>query len=267
VPKLDIDNRLNAYFATLRTSSLGDRLKRSVENWQVYAAVTGSAVAMATNASAGVIYSGPVNVTAAVSSVQTGAHFQSAVKNIQLKNSLGASIGVGFNIVAIQDNSVTSGVHFRFGGAEIQASEVDFLLSHDSVKRLSSGAEISVGGHTVASDNGFVTGTKFVAGRQSTSGHRVSFGWSKTKGFAGFSFKTAGNQRDFGWVRLQYTVGANTLIDSLTVIDWGYQTNNIIPITAGEGAVPEPSTGALALLAAGAAGVAALRRRRKASAN
>jgi hypothetical protein len=146
---------------------------------------------------------------------------------------------------------------------------VDSLLSNDSVKRLSSGAKISGGGHTSRSENGFVTGYKFVAGRQSTAGKRVSFGWTKTKGFAGFSFKTAGNQTDFGWVRLQYTVGENTLINSLTVIDWGYQ-NNGTGITAGEGApppvVPEPSTGALALLAAGAAGVTALRRYRKASA-
>jgi len=271
--KLELDDRLNAYFATLRTSSFRYALKRSVENWQLYAAVTGSAVAMATNASAEVIYSGLLNVTAAVSSVKTGQYL-AVSRNIQLKNSHGANIGVGFNIEVDQDKftSRSAGARtdhsvFRFGGALIKATEVDFLLANDSVKRLASGAKISGGSHTPGSDNGFVTGNKFVVGRQSTDGKRVTFGWSRTEGFAGFVFSTAGHQKDFGWVRLQYTVGVNTLINSLTVIDWGYQ-NDGSAITAGnEGptpGVPEPSTGALALLAAGAAGVAALRRRRQA---
>ena len=50
--KLDLDRRLEAYFATLRSSSLREALKRSAGNWQTYAAVTGSAMAMATSASA-----------------------------------------------------------------------------------------------------------------------------------------------------------------------------------------------------------------------
>ncbi len=54
--KLDLDHRLEAYFATLRSSSfLKDTLKRRVENWQLYAAVTGSAVAMMTSASVSII--------------------------------------------------------------------------------------------------------------------------------------------------------------------------------------------------------------------
>jgi hypothetical protein len=269
--KLELDGRLNGYFATLRASSFGDALKRSVENWQIYAAVTGSVAAMATNASAGVIYSGPVNVKASVASVQTGSAAKSSVKNIQLKNSRGSNIGVGFGIEVFQENY---GFSFKFAGAALKGSEVDFLLSQGSVKRLSSGAKISGGGHTVASHNGFVAGNKIVAGQQSSSGIRMSQGWAKNKGFAGFSFKTANptvvnHQTDFGWVRLQFTVGANTLINSLTVIDWGYQSNGT-GITAGnEGGpltAPEPSTSALTLLAAGATGVAALRRRRKASA-
>jgi uncharacterized protein (TIGR03437 family) len=55
--KLDLDSRLEAYFATLRASSLKEALKRSVGHWQMYAAVTGSAMAMATSASAQLIES------------------------------------------------------------------------------------------------------------------------------------------------------------------------------------------------------------------
>jgi PEP-CTERM motif len=263
--KVKLDNRLNAYFATLRRSSLRDALKRSVENWQVYAAVTGSAVAMATNSSASLIYSGPVNTTVSVSSAPTG-HTHTSQKKIQLKNAAGAPIGIGFNIIVVQDNP---GPSFQFGAAGIQASQVDFLLSNNDIKRLSSNAAISGGAHTAHSHNGFVSGNHTAANQSISSGRRRYSGWTKTKGFAGFVFSTAGHQKDFGWVRLQYTVGANTLIDSLTVIDWGYQ-NNGTGITAGEGtpppAIPEPSTAALALLAAGAAGVTALRRYRKSSA-
>jgi hypothetical protein len=52
--KLDLDYRLEAYFATLRPASLREVLKRA-ERWQIYAAVTSSAVAMLTGASAAVI--------------------------------------------------------------------------------------------------------------------------------------------------------------------------------------------------------------------
>src|SRR5579864_4995894 len=53
--KLDLDHRLDAYFATLRSPSLREALKRRVGNWQIYAAVSGSALAMATGASASII--------------------------------------------------------------------------------------------------------------------------------------------------------------------------------------------------------------------
>src|ERR1700733_3121988 len=46
--KSDLDHRLEAYFATLRSSSLRDVLKRSAGNWQIYAAVTGAPSARST---------------------------------------------------------------------------------------------------------------------------------------------------------------------------------------------------------------------------
>ncbi len=62
--KPNLDHRLEAYFATLRSSSLKEALKRSAGNWQIYAAVTGSAMAMVTGASAALIGSGVRDVTA-----------------------------------------------------------------------------------------------------------------------------------------------------------------------------------------------------------
>ena len=55
--KSDLERRLEAYFATLRSSSPREALKRKVGHWQIYAAVSGSAIAMATGAAASIIRS------------------------------------------------------------------------------------------------------------------------------------------------------------------------------------------------------------------
>jgi uncharacterized protein (TIGR03437 family) len=52
--KLDLNRSLEAYFATLRHPSPDDARRRA-GNWHIYAAVTGSALAMATGASAALI--------------------------------------------------------------------------------------------------------------------------------------------------------------------------------------------------------------------
>jgi hypothetical protein len=70
---------------------------------------------------------------------------------------------------------------------------------------------------------------------------------------------------DYGWVRLVYTVGLNGLPNSVTAVDWAYDDSGA-PIAAGDtgsSSAPEPSAFAMGLLALGAAGVTALRRRRK----
>ena len=56
--KSDFGRRLEAYFSTLRSSPLQATLKCKIESWQFYAAVGGSAIAMATSASTSAISSG-----------------------------------------------------------------------------------------------------------------------------------------------------------------------------------------------------------------
>ena len=73
--RFDLDHRLEAYFATLRASSVKEALKRSAANWQIYAAVTGSAMAMVTSASASIISNGTRDVTGEpVASVLAAKH-------------------------------------------------------------------------------------------------------------------------------------------------------------------------------------------------
>jgi uncharacterized protein (TIGR03437 family) len=62
--KPDLASRLDAHFVTLRTPSLRQTLRRNAGNWQLYAAVTGSAMAMVTGASAAIIGSGTRDIKA-----------------------------------------------------------------------------------------------------------------------------------------------------------------------------------------------------------
>jgi hypothetical protein len=85
--KIDLNSRLEAYFATLRSSSLKEVLKRSAGNWQVYAAVTGSAMAMVTSASASIIGSGSRATTSdPIASARTTNHL--ADKNLAFMDAL-----------------------------------------------------------------------------------------------------------------------------------------------------------------------------------
>lgn len=74
------------------------------------------------------------------------------------------------------------------------------------------------------------------------------------EGYIGLSFGTSPNIR-YGWIR----VGIDNSSASFTIEDWAYESEVGVGIRAGQ--IPEPGT--LGLLAAGAAGVAAMRRRKK----
>lgn len=82
-------------------------------------------------------------------------------------------------------------------------------------------------------------------------------------GFAGFL--TAGG--DLGWVRIEVLGESGGFPEGIEAIDWAYNNVPGAPIKAGEGApisTPEPGSISLALLATGAAGLLAWRKRCKA---
>jgi hypothetical protein len=95
-------------------------------------------------------------------------------------------------------------------------------------------------------------GSPFVGPNGGSNGY---FGFLSGPGLAGFKFVTASSMH-YGWVRLA------TSPTNFTVVDWAFESVPNAPILAGAtAATPEPST--MALLALGAAGVTALRRRKK----
>jgi hypothetical protein len=284
---LELENRLSAYFAALRSSFFGDILKRAAGNWQTYATVTGSAMAMATNAAAGVIYSGPhQDVTAgplAVSSYVIGNSARNqglrATANIGLKTGGGNPLGVSFRIGVDQFPSA-----FWVGYAGLHGDgKIGFLTqttqhngaAYNHVRKLQFGASVSKAVPFNRSFGDLATQRFVLTGRTVAGTTTALFadktlfgegGWPANKtGFAAFSFSTTpSGTKDYGWIRLEYFVGPNGAANEIEAIDWAYGADGT-PITAGEIPTPEPSTSALALLAAGAAGVAALRRRRKAA--
>src|SRR5579863_2888079 len=75
--KCELEERLQAYFASLRSAPLKQTLKRSVANWRLYAAVTSSAMAMATGAAAAVITG-----SAEETSGEPGASFRTVKPNL-----------------------------------------------------------------------------------------------------------------------------------------------------------------------------------------
>ena len=230
-----LNERLDSHFAVLKTFPAIGR------NWQIYAAVTGSAMAMATSAKSGA----------------STSNWQAVV----LRNATGAPIGKSFSIGVKQEffDSI-GGTASVAGKGGLKFLHVPFtggnLLAALPVKELGFGALISSKAGKFGGSFGI---SGFVASeRPVQSGHMT--GWPQSKqGFAGFSFTTGKGGTDYGWVRLEFTIGSNQVADSITALDWAY-TNG--PITSGSSGTPEPSTFAMALLAAGAAGVGVLRKRR-----
>jgi MYXO-CTERM domain-containing protein len=218
-------------------------------------------VAMATNASAGVIYNSQSVTAGPIASAAASNVPVSSFQKIVLKNATGANVGGTFSFGPQQVRG--DGGYLNAGVVLAGGTKVDFLHASQFaflVKDLSSGSKVSAGAGFFKPE-----GSNLMATQHSHFGSRGGAGLKpNVEGFAGFSFlNTVTSQKDFGWVRLIYEEGQNGAANEVTAVDWAYDDSGN-SITAGAGAgTPEPSTDALALLAAGALGIAALRRRRK----
>ncbi len=245
-----------------RVAGTGARRARNV-NWSVYAAAAGSALAMASNASATIIYCGPSNnycssnhAPKATAETNSFLRFMTAQHTPNNPHPGAASHDIILNLSVHGPGSAVASL---FGGNQIEI----FDTSAFTAKKFSSGQKIggsllNVSGHdTHLAQQGIV---KSVAVGYSPYGNFVS----GIPGFIGLAVENAGTvnnkHTDYAWVRLMFTENANGVPNLLQVIDWAIQTNGSAITTP----TPEPGTMPLALLAAGAAGVLALRRRRAA---
>jgi hypothetical protein len=244
----------------------------------VYAAVTGSALAAATSASAGsIVYSGPLSVTAAVSG-NSGLQY----KGVPIVS--GAVEGPSFSVTARREaRSSGAGYRAQFGTA-FAGFQLSKLTSHRRLRNLASGQVVSslAGRWKSGSSAGKGSVMNYRGARTIPDGWTAqeSFGgWkSGVPGFVGFRFSTGintgdgtVNQLDYGWAEVEFNGDANGIPNSVTLLGLAYDSSGA-PITVGDigltiGApsavapAPEPGTAGLILLSLGAAGVAVLRKR------
>src|SRR5215471_4551157 len=241
MPKLqgNLQNQLDSY-------SVASKALQAPKSWKsgasMLATVAGSALALATNANAGIIYSGIQNVTA---SIPAGTHV------LELGFTVG---GAPWNVRAT--NFKPSGRSTAFAQLHKLAAGEAFMAASAfavNANKLASGAVISAG-------QVFANKTFPLLRRKNLASYTGQFLNSST-GFVGIKFLQGGNTH-FGWIRLHSSIGPSNAV-TLKAIDWAYNDVAGAGIAAGEGIAPEPSTISMALLAAGSAGVLAWRKRRK----
>ncbi|BBO86543.1 hypothetical protein DSCO28_71090 [Desulfosarcina ovata subsp. sediminis] len=151
------------------------------------------------------------------------------------------TIGAGGSLGAFNDR-VNWGIGSYFGWKDGKPANIILTASGpcNNLKLLSSGYLISAG--RSFNDYGYWTGL----GGQS--------------GYIGVEFGV--NNKYYGWIE----VSINAAGDTLTLHSWAYEDEAGKAIAAGDTGSPVPIPGSLALLASGAAGLAALRRRKAAAA-
>jgi len=247
-----LKGRLEDYSASARAGATKSTLRQRLGNWPVYAAATGSAMAMAANASAaGIIYSGVLNKNLASSVAARGSRASSEQLGIAPKlyfdllhnpTARYASIGAGFN------GSQTS------GAKELDVSNRGVLKDLPPGAIISAGAAGFFGSHETVKHKS-VNGTGMVV---------VDGNWAAgVPGFEGFRFATGLGQFDYGWAELQIGLDGSGYPDSVTLLGMAYDSSGA-SIAAGElpAQTPEPGAAGLMLLALGAAGVTLLRKRK-----
>jgi hypothetical protein len=267
----DLKGELERYTSAARSGATLATLRQRLGNWPAYAAAAGSALAMATSASAGVIsYTGPP-VTAENDFDFTHSGEVSAFKGVQIGTAPEFYVGVlrDLQIAPQGRSSQTRRSAVAFGGAgvsqagrifhELQATGHLIPRNLGAGQNVSSGAGIFRAGVYPAEFLNFKGDGHFTQPAAHTTSV-VGGNWVPgVPGFEGLSFKTAGGQTDYGWAELEIGVDANGFPDAATLLGLEYNTTGGPIETPG---APEPGSASLMLLALGAAGVTALRRHR-----
>jgi len=224
--------------------------KRYFGNWGTYAAAAGAALAMSTNASADIVYSGAEDVTASVapgggSSIKkfTVAGFSEHlyVKNLTARSHRGTA--------TVTDAGGPPNLQF-FG----VLSNGDFSVGKNYHR-----------GHAInGADGSFGPGA--ILRQHNTSNLVGAWGPGTVTSFLGFKVKSGALAGDLGWLEIKVSATGNPAYpDEAQVLGWAYNKSSGAVIDAGQTGViatPEPAGVALGLLAIGAAGILAFRKRR-----
>ncbi len=241
--KFDLENQLGAYSAT-KPENWSAHLKR----WPIYAAATGAALAMATSADAGTIMTGYSG--SSVTRPGSGSGYAGNFLDFDISGNPGP-VPPGWMMVA-------GGPAWGFASVE-GADGLSFATAWFWLDRFGRGQSIT--SHVHFGTSGVVRDV----------GNPYGPGWGGTanggSGYAGFRIPAStanASGYDLGWIQLTWLSSmGNGVPTELIAGDWGLNTTPNMPIQAG---VPEPGTMALSLLALGASGILAWRKRRRSGA-
>jgi hypothetical protein len=216
--------------------------KAHLGKWRTFAAVGGATLAAATNADAGIVYSGPVNLTASYPP-NGNPHFIQTPFSI---NGIKENMNVGGNGVskgyAGFSHSGPGGLKFAMNASGNAAKKYAFGNPILAAGALNTSAPLQT--HNIKSGKPFMHG---------------SFGPGLVTGYVGFKAPDG----DLGWLKVQVNdSGSPGYPNEITLVSWAYNNvpgGSIFAGQTGNASVPEPSSLALGLLAAGSVGLVALR--------
>jgi hypothetical protein len=243
----DLDAALDQYGRSARCVKSAPQRR-----WVAYAAAgAGAGMALPTGAQAAVIYSGPQNISAAITNTSGGGN--------------GTSTGIDLDL----DGNPEFNIRARFTG-EYDLFRVDLRYPAAGVSFLSNGnTELKIATAGVPISFGTASGAPnaYLLRYVSVNNGDTGGDWPQSVAeYAVVKFNIGtgtATTSHFAWVRLRWDnigFGPGNTPNRITAIDWAYESQPNTPIIA---AVPEPGSALLALLATGAAGVMAWKRRKK----
>jgi hypothetical protein len=249
-----LDSRLGGYSAGAKVAAAARRLRSRTGNWPFYAAAAGSALAMTTSASASII-----------SGVYTGAGPNGGASvRVQSNGQSIKGLPFGLGEINIKANPGTNvfGQYAKFSAEGILPLQIFEAGSYGQyAKNFALGAQISSAAGVLAANGARIAKAIYSGGS--------SFGSfnAGVPGYVGFAVDQGAGNVNYGWLKLEFSFDAQTHVGILEALGYGYETTAGKAIGAGDTGptpTPEPGTMALSILAAGAAGVVALRRLRQA---
>jgi hypothetical protein len=201
-------------------------------------AFVGTAVLMtASRADAAVVYSGPLSLNVPTTNLLGGIYFDLTMPgSFFIPSTSGGGPAEGLNTV-LPGWDVN---FYRSGAGNLR------WYYNGGALAVFSGTHVAALGAGVTIDGSSSLGTWQTMVPEYTG----------TTAFMGVEFFDASNDPLFGWIRI---AGGPTLGFPATIVDWAYESSGAGIVT---GVIPEPSSLALGCLAAGAAGLAAWRRRK-----
>ncbi len=266
--KPHLSAQLEVYAGTAHRAGKAETWSAHLSRWPVYAAATGAALAMATSADAGII-TGNANTSISVSRTTGlgGTNVSHTNKAFVTFGSLGKlELYVRFYnnpLLPASDVMQTGQATLKpLSGAEIFAKDTNHF-SFSELVNYRFGAVLANARPTGNATLG--SGTPVPYPQSQGSGQFIRYHGSVSvgsfasgvPGYAGFRL----NNGDLGWIQLTWSSSqSDGYPDQLSAGAWAYNTVADQPIAAG--VAPEPGTLPLSLLAFGATGILAWRKRR-----